>query len=162
MFAQNPTIAGLAHHIREHCYDAPGSTLIPIHAEGTRDPLFSPKSPAPAETGFILSRHLGPDQPIYSLQAQGLDGRQPPHRTVTEMAAHFAAVIQRIQPNQPVNLLGYSAAGLVAQECARQLLLLGRRVNASSSWIAWIWAGTVRSRILYEGSTPDWANIANV
>ena len=130
VFVQNPTIAGLAHRIREHCYDSPGACLIPINADGTRDPLFF----FPGLTGFggnwfHLSRHLGPDQPMYSLQAQGLDGKQPPQRTISEMAAHFAATIQRIQPNKPVNLLGYSAAGLVAHECARQLLLLGRSVN---------------------------------
>ncbi len=130
VFAQNPTIAGLAHRIREHGYESPGACLIPINGDGTRDPLFFfPGLTGVAGNWFHLSRHLGPDQPLYSLQAQGLDGKQLPHQTISDMAAYFAAAIQRIQPNQPVNLLGYSAAGLLTLECARQLRLLGRKVN---------------------------------
>jgi thioesterase domain-containing protein/acyl carrier protein len=129
-FGRNPTIAGLACCIREHGYDSPNVCLIPINAEGTRAPLFYfPGLIGSGENWFHLSRHLGPDQPVYSLQAQGLDGKRPPHRTISEMAGAFAAAIQRIHPDRSVNLLGYSAAGLVAHECACQLLLLGRKVN---------------------------------
>jgi len=64
---------------------------------------------------------LGPDQPVYGLQAQGLDGKRPCHRRVEEMAAHYIEEIRRVQPEGPYYLGGLSFGGAVAFEMARQL-----------------------------------------
>ena len=68
-----------------------------------------------------LARRLGPDQPVYGLQAQGLDGKRPCHRRVEEMAAHYIEEIRRVQPEGPYHLGGLSFGGAVAFEMARQL-----------------------------------------
>jgi len=45
-----------------------------------------------------LARHLGADQPIYGLQAQGLDGKQACLTSVEDMASHYLEAIRTIQP----------------------------------------------------------------
>jgi aspartate racemase len=130
VFFRNPTIAGLAKAIREGGFVSPSACVIPIQPEGSRPPLFClPGLDGRAGNWFQLARLLGPDQPLYSVQAQGLDGTCEPHRTLSAMAAHYATEIQRVRPGQTAYLFGYSAAGLVAHECARQLVELGRAVG---------------------------------
>jgi amino acid adenylation domain-containing protein len=130
VFFRKPTIAGLAKAIREGGFVSSSACVIPIQPEGSRPPLFClPAINGKAGNWFQLARLLGPDQPLYSLQARGLDGASEPHRTLPAMAAHFAGEIQRVRPGQTACLFGYSVAGLVAHECARQLVELGREVG---------------------------------
>ena len=75
-----------------------------------------------------MSRHLGDDQPVYALQAQGLDGRQEPLRCVEEMATKYVKEIRAFQPDGPYYLAGASFGGLVAYEMAQQLLAQGQKV----------------------------------
>jgi aspartate racemase len=74
-----------------------------------------------------MSRHLGDDQPVYALQAQGLDGREP-YRRVEDMAAHYIREIRAFQADGPYYLLGASFGGLVLYEMAHQLLAQGQQV----------------------------------
>jgi thioesterase domain-containing protein len=74
-----------------------------------------------------MSRHLGDDQPVYALQAQGLDGRKP-YRCVEDMAAHYIREIRAFQANGPYYLLGASFGGLVVYEMAHRLLAAGQQV----------------------------------
>jgi len=75
-----------------------------------------------------LAHHLGPDQPVYGLQAQGLDGKHEPHTRVEEMAAHYITEIRTVQPEGPYYLGGVSFGGIVAFEMAQQLHARGERV----------------------------------
>ena len=77
---QAPTVARLAAKLREEGWAAPWSSLVLIQ-RGTRErpPFFC----IPGVGGNILglydlARHLGPDQPVYGLQARGLDGQAEP------------------------------------------------------------------------------------
>ena len=76
-----------------------------------------------------LARHLGSDQPFYALQAQGLDGRQPPHDRIDEMAAHYIKEIRALQPEGPYFIGGHCIGGLIAFEMAQQLHTQGERVG---------------------------------
>jgi thioesterase domain-containing protein len=76
-----------------------------------------------------LSRHLGNNQPVYALQARGLDGQQAPFLHVEEMAAHYIREMRALQPEGPYNLLGASFGGLVIFEMAHQLLAQGQQVS---------------------------------
>ncbi|MDO8942829.1 MAG: alpha/beta fold hydrolase, partial [Desulfobacterales bacterium] len=71
---------------------------------------------------------LGPDQPFYGLQPQGLDGRTEPLHSVQDMAARYVAEIRNVAPHGPYYLLGYSLGGAVAFEMAHQLEARGQRV----------------------------------
>jgi acyl transferase domain-containing protein/thioesterase domain-containing protein len=76
-----------------------------------------------------LSKSLGQDQPLYGLQALGVDGRQRPLSTVEAMAASYLQAIRKVQPTGPYLLGGYSAGGVIAFEMTRRLLDLGERVG---------------------------------
>jgi thioesterase domain-containing protein len=64
---------------------------------------------------------MGPDQPFYGLEPEGLDGRRVHRTTVEQMAAHYLSQIRKVQPVGPYFLGGYCFGGLVAFEMARQL-----------------------------------------
>lgn len=73
-----------------------------------------------------LARYLGPDQPVYGLQAQGLDGKQARHTRVEDLAAHYIREIRNFQPEGPYNFCGTSYGGTVAYEMAVQLEKAGQ------------------------------------
>jgi thioesterase domain-containing protein len=75
-----------------------------------------------------LAVHLPAEQPLYGLQARGLDGLAEPHTQVEDMAGEYVQAIRGVQPTGPYYLGGYSLGGLVAFEMAQQLLRAGERV----------------------------------
>jgi amino acid adenylation domain-containing protein len=78
---------------------------------------------------YDLARHLGPDQPFYGLQSQGLDGTSPTHTRIEEMAAHYIKEMRELQPDGPYFLGGRSLGGMVAFEMAQQLRAQGQSVG---------------------------------
>ncbi|WP_248277581.1 non-ribosomal peptide synthetase [Brasilonema sp. UFV-L1] len=98
------------------------SSLVEIQPKGSKPPLFC-IHPLGGEILCYrpLALHLGPDQPFYGIQPQGLDGNLPPLTRIEDMAAHYIREIQTIQPNGPYFLAGYSFGGVVAFEIAQQL-----------------------------------------
>src|SRR5262249_23077567 len=105
------------------------SSLVAIRSSGSRPPLFCIHA---AGANILIYRplanHLSADQPIYALQAVGLDGVTPPLTQVEEMAAHYIKEIRTLQPKGPYHLLGGSFGGLVAFEMAQQLNTQGEQV----------------------------------
>jgi thioesterase domain-containing protein/acyl carrier protein len=124
-----PTVEQLAVLLRRQGCDVPASSLIVLKAGTGRPPLFC----VPGVGGNILglrdlARHLDPDQPVYGLQAPGLDGAREPIDRVEDMAAHNIKEILARQPNGPLLLAGASFGGTVAFEMARQLEIAGHQV----------------------------------
>ena len=76
----------------------------------------------------ILSDQLGPEQPFYGLQAQGVDGRLPVHTTIEAMAAQYVEAVRSIDPHGPYQLAGYSGGGVIAFEMAQQLTNAGAKI----------------------------------
>jgi thioesterase domain-containing protein len=72
--------------------------------------------------------HFDPEQPIYGLQARGLDGKETPNLSVHQMAADYIQDIRSVQPQGPYCIGGFSAGGVVAFEMARQLRAAGQEV----------------------------------
>jgi thioesterase domain-containing protein len=70
------------------------------------------------------------DYPLYGLQARGLDGTEPPHPSVRDMAADYLKEMRSIQESGPYHLLGWSLGGNIAQEMAVQLQDQGEKVAA--------------------------------
>jgi thioesterase domain-containing protein len=92
-------------------------------AAGTSRPLFC-VHPA-GGTVFCyrdLARHLPSSRPVYGLQARGIDGLEPPHSRIEDMAADYLAAIRAVQPDGPYYLAGWSLGGVVAYELACQLV----------------------------------------
>lgn len=123
-----PTIEQLAAELRQQS-DAPAYTsLVTIQSLGTKPAFFCVHGGA-GSTLFLhrLSREMGPDQPFYGLEPEGLDGRRVHRTTVEQMAAHYLSEIRKVQPQGPYLLGGYCFGGLVAFEMAQQLRQQGER-----------------------------------
>ena len=105
------------------------SSLLPIQPRGSRPPLFCIHAWGADGSEYRgLSRYLGPDQPLYGLAPQGLDGKRPPHDRVEDMAAHYIREIRQLQPRGPYYLGGWSFGGNIAFEMAGQLHADGQEV----------------------------------
>ncbi len=107
---------------------SPLPSLVAVQPKGPRPPFFCVHSIFGIVNYRQLALALGPDQPFYGLQAQGLDGRRRPYETVEEMAAHYVREIRLVQPEGPYYLGGHSFGGKVAFEMARQLRAKGDRI----------------------------------
>ncbi|MGZ3458357.1 MAG: non-ribosomal peptide synthetase, partial [Archangium sp.] len=124
---QAPTVEGLAAALRTGV--GPWSPLVPIQRGGSRQPFFCVHPVGGNVLAYAeLARLLGPEQPFYGLQSQGLDGSLPPLERVEEMAAFYLEALRTIQPHGPYLLGGWSMGGVVAFEMARQLQARRERV----------------------------------
>ncbi|HSN98599.1 MAG TPA: SDR family oxidoreductase, partial [Candidatus Nanopelagicales bacterium] len=135
-----PTVAQLAELIAQS--DSPSSTslsrrrparllpgsLVQIKP-GKLRPLFL-MHPVGGHVYFYhdLATCLDPQQAVYGLQAQGMEGQAPPLTRVEEMAARYLEAVRQIQPEGPYLLGGSSFGGVVALEMAQQLRSGGQHV----------------------------------
>ncbi len=126
---QFPTIEQLADCLRDSETSQRWSSLVGIQPEGSRPPLFCVHAAGANVLIYRpLARHLGNNQPVYALQAPGLDGRTSPLTTVEEMATLYVKEIRAVQSEGPYFLLGASFGGLVVYEMAQQLLAQNQEV----------------------------------
>lgn len=119
---QNPTIEQLATSIRSDPDSRSMSTLVAMQPDGNLPPLFL----VPPSSGTVLFyldlvRNLGTEQPIYGLQAPGLNGEREPFSTLKDLAIHHIKGIKTIQPRGPYYLVGFCVGGHLALEMAQQL-----------------------------------------
>ncbi len=133
-----PTVGQLAALLVDESWRPSASSLVPIQTSGTKPPLFC----IHAVGGNVLTyadiaRHLGPEQPVWGLQAQGLDGRTAVFETVEDMAAHYLKEIRAAVPHGPYHLGGSSAGGLVAFEMARQLEAASEEAGVLALFDTW-------------------------
>ncbi|MFD4636448.1 amino acid adenylation domain-containing protein [Lentzea sp. NPDC058436] len=107
----------------------PLAGVLPLRAGGTLPPLFC--LPPAGGLGWCytpLLRVLGPDRPIYAVQARGLTDDDPGPATLRAVAAGYVERIREIQPHGPYHLLGWSVGGMVAHEMAVELQEAGEEV----------------------------------
>jgi len=126
---QQATVAHLADLLRRQGGSSEEHSLVPIQPHGSKPPLFLIHPAGGTVFCYLdIARHLGPDQPVYGLQAQGVDGELPPHTQVEEMAAHYVRAIRGLQPEGPYYLGGWSSGGVLAFEVARQFAVQGQQI----------------------------------
>ncbi|HEY3319088.1 MAG TPA: thioesterase domain-containing protein, partial [Planctomycetota bacterium] len=129
-FFQTPTIAGLAALLRKEGWKPSWSSLVPMQTKGSRPPFYCVH---PVGGNVLcyhdLARGLGEDQPVYGLQAPGLDGEQGFNFRIEELARQHVREIRQFQPDGPYYLGGASMGGLVAFEIAQQLVEQGAEVG---------------------------------
>jgi aspartate racemase len=126
---QAPTVKQLAGALRDEGWQAAWSSLVKIQGGDQRPPFFC----VHAAGGNVLeyrdlARAMGPDRPFYGLQAKGLDGKQEPHTTIKEMAAHYLEEMRDVQPEGPYLIGGRSSGGTIAFEMACQISAAGQKV----------------------------------
>ncbi|KAF9162758.1 hypothetical protein BGX20_001605 [Mortierella sp. AD010] len=127
-----PTVAELA---KDMLHGVTGQeddygVLLPLNAQGSRLPLFCIHPGMGLSWGYRgLTKHLHHEQPLYGLQARGLDGMEPMAASIEEMTLDYIGHIRKIQPNGPYRLLGWSFGGTVAQNMAVELERQGEQVS---------------------------------
>ena len=124
-----PTIERLAQVLRDKAWRPQWNSLTPIQSSGSKPPLFCVHA-ADGNVLFYaqLARYLDHDQPLYGLQAMGLDGRSRALSTVEEMAAAYISEIRTVQPEGPYYLGGFCSGAYIALEMAHQLQSQGCEV----------------------------------
>ncbi len=143
-----PTIAELAQVLRREERASHWSPLVAIQPLGSRPPFFCIHGAGGNVLIYRdLSRRLGPDQPFYGLQAQGLDGTSPPLKSIEDMAAIYVAEIRNLRPHGPYYLGGYCMGGTVAFEVAQQLRAQGEQVALLALFDTMNWSNIPRCSI---------------
>ena len=123
LLLQAPTIALLAEALGQAGCSIRWDSLVAIQPRGSRPPIFL----VPGVGGNVLvfarlAKQLGQQQPVYGLQARGLDGEARPFTRVEEMAAHYVKEIRTVRPKGPYFIAGTCTGGVVAYEMAQQLV----------------------------------------
>ncbi|WPU95686.1 amino acid adenylation domain-containing protein [Mucilaginibacter sabulilitoris] len=127
---KHPDIESLARFIDDDDQDIVFTSLIPIKPSGSKAPLYIIHGEGLNVLNFSeLANCIDKDQPIYGLQAKGLNGIDEPFDSIPDIAAHYLEEILRHNPDGPYILAGYSFGGYVAVEMNRQLSVLGKKVS---------------------------------
>ncbi|MEV0695178.1 amino acid adenylation domain-containing protein [Streptomyces sp. NPDC050388] len=104
--------------------------LLPLRARGRAAPLFCLHPGGGFSWCYAgLVRHLGPDVPVYGIQARGLDGGGPLPSSMAEMTEDYLARIRHVQPSGPYRLAGWSFGGLASHALATRLRAEGEEVS---------------------------------
>lgn len=150
---QNATIATLADLLRQDVASLTWPTVIEIQREGLRTPLFCVSTPNVNALGYrSLARHLGPDQPVYGLQAQypeDLDGEHSP-AAVDELATEYMKAMRKLQPRGPYQFVGLCRGAHIAFEIARRLELAGEHVGFVGILDTWVLENTYNRFLFVE------------
>ncbi len=125
-----PTVAQLAPRL--NAQSSPESAfeqLLPLRSQGNLPPLFCAHPAGGLSWNYAgLMRELEAQRPIYGLQAPGVAHDLPYAATIEEMAEDYVNAIQKIQPQGPYHLLGWSFGGVVAYAMACRLQQMGEHV----------------------------------
>jgi iturin family lipopeptide synthetase A len=126
---QLPTVEKLAGALRNKGWAPTWAPVVAIQPKGSRPPFFG------VHGGFglvmfynRLTQVLGPEQPFYGVQSEGLDGQPMTHTTTESIAKHYLEELLRTQPEGPYHLGGYCLGGTIAFEMAQQLIASGKEV----------------------------------
>ncbi len=96
--------------------------ILPLRPRGSLTPLFCIHPGGGVSWCYSgLLRHLPERRAVYGLQARGVLHPDLAPRSIENMAKDYCAQIQRLQPEGPYNLLGWSFGGLVAHAIATHL-----------------------------------------
>lgn len=125
-----PTIQKLASLFTSEEPVSRWKSLVPIRPEGTKDPIYIIHGIGLNLLNFSsLVAYMSPEQPIYGLQARGLDGTDEPFDSIEAIAEFYISEVLQQNPEGPYAIAGYSFGGYVALEMARQLQAMGKRVK---------------------------------
>lgn len=129
MMFENSTIERLAKLIETDEQSIKWDCFVPIKTSGNKIPIYFIHGVGLNVLTFrSISKHLDPDQPVYGLQAKGLNGKDEPLNKMEDIAAHYISEVLHHNPKGPYAIAGYSFGGLIAFEMAKQLKQMGKEV----------------------------------
>jgi acetoacetyl-CoA synthetase len=128
MIYQAPTIAALAAEL-----ELPSASRLPalvlLKPGNDEPPIFIAHGLGGSVIDFYqLVKYIDSPQPIYGMQARGIDGVDEPFDRIEDLAQFYLNAIKEIQPHGPYYLVGYSLGGLVTLEMAQRLTQGGEQV----------------------------------
>ncbi len=127
---QAPTIEKMGRILDTHEGRTYAKALVPIKPQGNKAPLYVVHGIGLTVMIFhSLAEYMDADQPVFGIQARGIDGDMDPPNSIEEVAAQYISEILEQNPDGPFYLAGYSLGGIIAYEMARQLRALGKPVN---------------------------------
>src|SRR5256885_13957965 len=91
--------------------------LIPVQSGGHKTPLLLTHGMfgvLPWRRGRALAEFLGPDQPVYGIEAPGFDGSRKPRSTVPEAANEYLGEIRRARLRAPFVITGVCGGCIMA------------------------------------------------
>ncbi|KJK59171.1 non-ribosomal peptide synthetase, partial [Saccharothrix sp. ST-888] len=125
-----PTVAGLADRLAVNDPEDAFDVVLPLRPTGSRPPLFCIHPGGGISWSYSgLLNHIGPDHPVYAIQARGLARPEDLPASYEEMAADYADQIRKVRPDGPYRLLGWSAGGLIAHAIACEFQARGERTD---------------------------------
>jgi amino acid adenylation domain-containing protein len=105
-------------------------SLVPIKPKGSKMPLYIVHGAGLNVLLFnALAMNMDSEQPVYGLQARGLNGIDQPLDVMEEIAANYIVEILAQNPTGPYALAGYSLGGTIAYEMAHQMIDMGKDVK---------------------------------
>ncbi len=152
-----PTLSGLARRVTQsRPRPLSNPRLVAIQSEGTQPPLFL------ISQSLIfrqVARHLGNDQPVFTIQMRDEDIAEcGPRPTFESIAAFYAGIIRQSRPQGPYRLGGWCASGWLAFEVAQQLRAAGESVELLvivDAWAPNYWRDLNRLHRLAAGASYD-------
>jgi len=163
MLFERPVLGELAQNIGlVSGGDAAFGLLLPIRRTGSRPPLFC----LHPGTGlcWLYSNLLDatdPEQPLYGIQARGLNAERPLPETLAQVVSESLEEIRSVQPTGPYRLAGWSFGGMVAHFAATRLQAHGEKVEHLVLFDSYP-PESVGEEQRLRGATPDgtWREIA--
>jgi len=127
---QNTTIERLALLIESEENEIKWDSLVPIKKTGTKPPIYLVHGSGLNVLAFsALGKYMDEDQPVYGIQALGLNGKTKFLYSIEEIARKYNAELLAHDPHGPYALAGYSLGGFIAYEMAKQLREIGKEVK---------------------------------
>ncbi|HWZ03570.1 MAG TPA: thioesterase domain-containing protein, partial [Mucilaginibacter sp.] len=137
------TIAKMAHLVSRDGKSITWDSLVPIKPQGNKTPLYIVHGAGLNVLLFnAVAIGLSPDQPVYGLQAKGLNGIDEPFTTIEDMAWHYVEAVMQQNPDGPYLLAGFSLGGVIAFEMATQFKALGKEVNMLALFDTYVYNST--------------------
>jgi len=108
----------------------PYTPLVPLRKSGSQPVLFC-IHPAGGSASVYgnLANALGAAQPVWALQAKGLEAGETAHTSMQEVVTEYVAALREISPLGPYRLLGTSLGGTIAHAMAAELERQGSVVD---------------------------------
>ncbi|RJF41179.1 SDR family NAD(P)-dependent oxidoreductase [Actinomyces sp. 2119] len=110
---------------------APPVSAVPINPRGELRPSFWCHSLlGDVSYALHLSQNLGGAHPLFGLEQFHLDGSARTFDCLEDLAASHILAMREVDPTGPYRIGGYSMGGILAFECARQLVETGAEVRS--------------------------------
>ncbi|HZD30415.1 MAG TPA: amino acid adenylation domain-containing protein, partial [Candidatus Angelobacter sp.] len=135
------TVAGLATLIRENKESDPEPLVVSLQVGSGTASLFAVAAPGVKTLGYAqLCRHVGTEQSVYKLQAEGPVASQRPYtlQELQSLGRQYATAIRAVQPEGPYFIIAMCEGAHIAEQMTLQLESAGQEVAMFAILDAWV------------------------